>query len=101
MSRANRTAPDFEQMRGRAAERTMPACKAWLHGRFDRRTFCRAGTAREATMHQVPREDQLELADAIAEGARRRPSQAFGEYFSETGGFCAPRRAPAGGHPPP
>ena len=34
-------------------------------------------------MHQVPREDQIELADAIAEGARRRP-QAFGEYFSTT-----------------
>ncbi len=32
-------------------------------------------------MHQVPREDQLELADAIAAGARRRPHQAFGEYL--------------------
>ena len=31
-------------------------------------------------MHQVPRADQIELADAIAEGARRRPAQAFGEY---------------------
>jgi hypothetical protein len=40
-------------------------------------------------MHQVPREDQLELADAIATGARRRPRQAFGEYFSEDGGSCA------------
>ena len=40
-------------------------------------------------MHQVPREDQLELADAIAEGARRRPHQAFGEYFSDQGGSCA------------
>ena len=39
-------------------------------------------------MHQVPREDQLELADAIAAGARRRP-QAFGTYFSEDGGSCA------------
>ena len=39
-------------------------------------------------MHQVPREDQLELADAIAAGARRRP-QAFGQYFSEDGGSCA------------
>jgi hypothetical protein len=43
---------------------------------------------REAGMHQVPREDQIELADAIAEGARRRP-QAFGEYFDEHGGSCA------------
>src|SRR5262245_52858688 len=40
-------------------------------------------------MHQVPREDQLELAEAIAAGAKRRPSQAFGEYFSEQGGSCA------------
>ena len=40
-------------------------------------------------MHQVPRSDQIELADAIAEGARRRPSQAFGEYFSNRGGSCA------------
>ena len=40
-------------------------------------------------MHQVPRADQIELADAIAEGARRRPSQAFGEYFSSKGGSCA------------
>jgi len=40
-------------------------------------------------MHQVPREDQLELAEAIAAGARRPPRQAFGEYFSETGGSCA------------
>ena len=40
-------------------------------------------------MHQVPREDQLELAEAIAAGVRRRPRQAFGEYFSETGGSCA------------
>ena len=40
-------------------------------------------------MHQVPREDQLELADAIAAGAQRRPRQAFGEYFSEEGGSCA------------
>ena len=40
-------------------------------------------------MHQVPRADQIELADAIAEGARRRPSQAFGEYFSTKGGSCA------------
>ena len=40
-------------------------------------------------MHQVPRADQIELADAIAEGARRRPSQAFGEYFSNKGGSCA------------
>ena len=39
-------------------------------------------------MHQVPREDQLELADAIAAGARRRP-QAFGAYFSDEGGSCA------------
>jgi hypothetical protein len=39
-------------------------------------------------MHQVPREDQLELADAIAAGARCRP-QAFGTYFSEEGGSCA------------
>ena len=43
----------------------------------------------EVMMHQVPREDQLELAAAIAEGARRRPRQAFGEYFSDTGGSCA------------
>lgn len=40
-------------------------------------------------MHQVPREDQIELADAIAEGAKRRPTQAFGEYFSHGGGSCA------------
>jgi hypothetical protein len=40
-------------------------------------------------MHQVLRADQIELADAIAEGARRRPVQAFGEYFSGTGGSCA------------
>jgi hypothetical protein len=40
-------------------------------------------------MHQVPRSDQIELAEAIAEGAKRRPSQAFGEYFSDTGGSCA------------
>src|ERR1043165_5871883 len=40
-------------------------------------------------MHQVPREDQLELANAIAEGAKRRPSQAFGEYFDDHGGSCA------------
>jgi len=40
-------------------------------------------------MHQVPRTDQIALADAIAEGARRRPMQAFGEYFSDTGGSCA------------
>ncbi len=40
-------------------------------------------------MHQVPRADQIELADAIAEGARRRPVQAFGEYFSHQGGSCA------------
>jgi hypothetical protein len=40
-------------------------------------------------VHQVPREDQLELAAAIAEGARRRPTQAFGEYFSDKGGSCA------------
>ena len=39
--------------------------------------------------HQVPRTDQLELADAIAAGARRRPTQAFGEYFSDAGGSCA------------
>jgi len=39
-------------------------------------------------MHQVPREDQLELADAMAAGARQRP-QAFGTYFSEDGGSCA------------
>jgi hypothetical protein len=43
----------------------------------------------ETAMHQVPRADQIELADAIAEGARRRPSQAFGEYFSNKGGSCA------------
>jgi hypothetical protein len=40
-------------------------------------------------MHQVPREDQLELAAAIAAGAKRRPSQAFGEYFDDHGGSCA------------
>jgi hypothetical protein len=40
-------------------------------------------------MHQVPREDQLELAAAIAAGAERRPTQAFGEYYSEEGGSCA------------
>jgi hypothetical protein len=40
-------------------------------------------------MHQVPREDQLELAEAIAAGARRRPHQAFGEYFDDHGGSCA------------
>jgi len=39
-------------------------------------------------MHQVPREDQLELADAIQAGAQLRP-QAFGAYFSEDGGSCA------------
>jgi hypothetical protein len=39
-------------------------------------------------MHQVPREDQLELANAIAEGARLR-KQAFGQYFSDDGGSCA------------
>jgi hypothetical protein len=37
---------------------------------------------REEHDAQVPREDQLELAEAIAAGAKRRPSQAFGEYFS-------------------
>jgi hypothetical protein len=40
-------------------------------------------------MHQVLRADQIELAEAIAEGARRRPTQAFGEYFSTRGGSCA------------
>jgi len=40
-------------------------------------------------MHQVPREDQLELAAAIAEGVKRRPLQAFGEYFDDHGGSCA------------
>jgi hypothetical protein len=40
-------------------------------------------------MHHVPRTDQLELADAIAAGARRRPSQAFGEYFDDHGGSYA------------
>jgi hypothetical protein len=40
-------------------------------------------------MHQVPRTDQIELANAIEEGAKRRPTQAFGEYFSEKGGSCA------------
>ena len=40
-------------------------------------------------MHQVHRDDQIELAEAIAEGARRRPTQAFGEYFSAKGGSCA------------
>ena len=40
-------------------------------------------------MHQVPREDQLELAEAIVAGAKRRPSQAFGEYFDDHGGSCA------------
>lgn len=40
-------------------------------------------------MHQVPRADQIELADAIAAGVKRRPVQAFGEYFSDTGGSCA------------
>ena len=44
---------------------------------------------RGGRMHQVPRADQIELADAIAEGAKRRPSQAFGEYFSNKGGSCA------------
>jgi hypothetical protein len=39
-------------------------------------------------VHQVPREDQLELAEAMAAGARRRP-QAFGAYFSDDGGSCA------------
>src|SRR5690242_21015336 len=48
-----------------------------------------SGGAQEVMMHQVPREDQLELADAIAAGARRRPTQAFGEYFSDAGGSCA------------
>jgi hypothetical protein len=49
-------------------------------------------------MHQVPRADQIELADAIGEGARRRPSQAFGEYFSNTGGSCAPGAAYEGAY---
>jgi hypothetical protein len=40
-------------------------------------------------MHQVPREDQIYLAEAIAEGSKRRPMQAFGEYFSNKGGSCA------------
>src|SRR3954466_15413918 len=48
------------------------------------------GRGSEARMHQVPRADQIELADAIAEGSRRRPSQAFGEYFSNQGGSWAP-----------
>ena len=48
-----------------------------------------SGEEVEAGMHQVPREDQIELADAIAAGARRRPRQAFGEYFSDAGGSCA------------
>ena len=40
-------------------------------------------------MHHPTRDDQFELADAIAEGARRRPTQAFGEYFDDLGGSCA------------
>src|SRR4026207_2302731 len=52
-------------------------------------------------MHQVLRSDQIELADAIAEGARRRPTQAFGEYFSDTGGSCALGAAYDGAHAPP
>jgi hypothetical protein len=40
-------------------------------------------------MHEATRDDQIELADAIAEGARRRPHQAFGEYFDDLGGSCA------------
>lgn len=49
-------------------------------------------------MQQVPRADQIELADAIAEGARRRPNQAFGEYFSTKGGWCAPGAADEGAY---
>ena len=48
--------------------------------------------AKEARMHQVLRADQIELADAIAEGAKRRPSQAFGEYFSDQGRIVRARR---------
>src|SRR5258706_14131225 len=40
-------------------------------------------------MHQGPREDQIELGDAAAAGAKGRPSQGFGEYFSDAGGSCA------------
>lgn len=52
----------------------------------------------EARLRQVPRTDQLERADAIAEGARRRPTQAFGEYFSHGGGSCAPGAAYEGAY---
>ena len=52
-------------------------------------------------MHQVTREDQIALAEAIAEGVRRRPRQAFGEYFSDDGGSCALGAAYEGSYPLP
>ncbi len=35
-----------------------------------------------------PQDDEVELAQAILAGARRRPAQAFGAYYSN-GGSCA------------
>lgn len=41
-------------------------------------------------MVQYPfRHDELELAEAIREGAKRRPHQAFGEYYKGIGSSCA------------
>jgi hypothetical protein len=34
-------------------------------------------------------DDEKELADAILTGAKRRPTQSFGDYFGPEGGSCA------------
>jgi hypothetical protein len=39
--------------------------------------------------HHDLAKDQQDLADAILEGAKRRPSQSFGSYFSDNGSSCA------------
>jgi hypothetical protein len=43
----------------------------------------------ELSMQHEHRQDQAELADAILEGAKRRPSQSFGSYFGDDGSSCA------------
>ena len=35
------------------------------------------------------RHDEIELADAILTGIKRRPTQSFGSYFGPNGGSCA------------
>lgn len=37
----------------------------------------------------VGHHDEVELAEAILSGARRRPKQSFGTYFDTQGGSCA------------